>query len=67
MSDWVLNKLEEFGPFLGMSLNGLENEITELFKLIELQRTRRMRGVEDKSAESKRLKNELKKLEFYEL
>lgn len=59
----MLNKLEEFGPFLGMSIDGLEKETLELFKLIELIRSKGMVGVEEISTNSKKLKNELKKLE----
>lgn len=63
VSEWVLNKMEEFGPFLGMSFDGLENETIELFKRIELRRSCGLLGVECWSLVSKRLKIELTKLE----
>jgi len=33
--EWVLHKLEEFGLFVGLSYEGLEEETLELFKAIE--------------------------------
>lgn len=61
--DWVLHKLMEFGPFLGLSYEGFEVEIMELFKSIEHRRRYEEREVDLRSTSGKRLINELKKLE----
>lgn len=55
--------MREFGLFLGISLEGIENETMELFQLIESRRVKGISGSGTKSVESKRLKNESKKLE----
>lgn len=63
ISDWVIGKIEEFGPFLGMSFEVLEEETMNLFRLIE-KNCRGMNGTGgSRSVESKRLKSELRKLE----
>lgn len=36
--EWVLHKLEKFRHFLGLSFEGFEAEVKELFKAIELRR-----------------------------
>lgn len=61
-SEWVIQKVE-FGMFLGLSYDGFEDGIKELFKSIE-SRKRNCEGVEGhKLASVKCLKKELKKLE----
>lgn len=62
--EWVLNKLAKFGPFLGLSYKGFEEEILVLLKRIVMKRDRDASGGTSNSALMKRLRNELKKLEF---
>lgn len=55
-------KCWEFGPFLGLSYDGFEEEIRELFKNIE-GHMKRKEVDSIKSTGGKRLIHELKKLE----
>lgn len=63
ISEWVLQKVKEFDPFFGMSYEGFENEAFELFKAIESRRRKEVCVSNQASGGSKRLINELKKLE----
>lgn len=62
VSKWVLNKMKEFGSFLGISFDDFENETLELFKRMVERRSGGLRGEECGEVVPKRLKNELKKL-----
>lgn len=63
LSNWVFTKLREFGPFLGLSYEGCEKEIVDLFRFIERQSRKGMGDGESMSMMNKRLKSELKRLE----
>lgn len=59
----VMGKLDKFSSFLGVPLEGLEDEAKDLFCLIE---ERRLNAVVlgSKSVDCKRLWNELKRLNY---
>lgn len=64
LSEWVLSKLGDFGPFLGMSYEGFEDEVMCLFRKIEFRR----KGFGSQACVldplvDKKLRKELKKLE----
>lgn len=61
--EWVLHKLEDFGPFLGLSYEGFEVEIIELFNSIEYCKLRNDKVDGSSLVGGKRLLKELKKLE----
>lgn len=63
LSDWVLNKLGEFDPFLGLSYKGFEEEILGLFKRIVMKRELGTREGGSELVVCKKLRSELKKLE----
>lgn len=56
--------MEEFGSFLGLSYEGLEKEIKELFIAIESGRRKNTEIEGSTPSRGKRLLNELKKLEW---
>lgn len=63
-SEWLVNKLSDFGPFLGMSYEGFKDEVIGLFRWIEFQR--RGRGSHGRGPDSvidKKLRMKLKRLE----
>lgn len=63
LSEWVVNKLGDFGPFLGLSYEGFEDEILGLFTRVVLSRDKGRSGGDSNLVLCKRLENELKKLE----
>lgn len=49
--EWVLGKMDEFGPFLGLSFDGLEAKTMELFRLGEKNQRKVGGGLGSRSVE----------------
>lgn len=61
--EWVLGKLSGFSSFLGVPLEGLEDEVLDLFSIIE-ERSLKAVAMDAPLADCRRLRNELKRIDY---